>query len=923
MQAAVSGVTDATGALASQAATDALVGSSHQQIDFSSILGTGAFTTGVRAGLDGTVVLTGSRPVGSGGATEAYLYQGPLNDTAAGTTYILTPSFTGETITTATLYGPDTSIFDPALGIGKVRAVGSYQYAESPSGVLNHGMMYQGPVTGIGGTWRQIDVPTDGVNVVGGIVLGGTVENTILHSTQGDLLVGNYDMAGPGGTLIKANGFIYDIATQQYTLLSLNGSLDNLTSVYGIWQNGIGSTSYTITGGTHVPSDGINEAFLEDYDSATGVFSNLRTYTAFNQPGVVTHFENITAVPGGYDLVATTDSGPAFANVTRNADGSFGSATWVAANLPGTSMMTGNIAFQNVIGGIYNTSASTAGPTTYLGVVDLSHVDAAGGLIMPMGSFDFAYALTVNGSVGDTISGSADAGNVLGGSIGNDTFVGTQDPTQPDTVFTGGGADTITLAPSHAASDRIELYAANGLASAASLAPGAIVAAVSGSIVNAADIPQLGWWGQATARPGGPASDATTNGGIGTGTSRDMSTVANFGAGDTIDISLAAFSNLLRPLGGGSSPPLGTATFSNLVHPGGAVTVASADVLLIGSPTGFANAADLAATLAANPIRFAAPQSGAFNHYVVAYQDLTGSVRIADMDIQASGPFTTTAQGDTLALSDMVQLSGTSLAALQPGNITFLGGNSQEGGGEGDVHMTTFDGLKYNFQALGDFVVTQSVDPAAPWEIQMRTMPLDLSPNTSFTQALGTTVGDHRVTFAVGRDDLVEVDGGADTTLTEGGTQDLAGGTLTRSSSGSWSVRWDSGDVLTVHGTGPYLNWTVTLGGARAPGSVHGLLGSDTGWDKDFQLPDGTVLARPLSEQQMLGLYADAWRVAPGASLLDDPQAPAHAQLVQAMATPTSPAPGAAASEMGSILGQALDPGAGLVPPPDLPRNGI
>ena len=39
---------------------------------------------------------------------------------------------------------------------------------------------------------------------------------------------------------------------------------------------------------------------------------------------------------------------------------------------------------------------------------------------MPVGSYNFAYALSVAASTGAIITGSAIAGNVLGGSIGND-----------------------------------------------------------------------------------------------------------------------------------------------------------------------------------------------------------------------------------------------------------------------------------------------------------------------------------------------------------------------------------------------------------------------------------------------------------------------------------------------------------------------
>ena len=104
-----------------------------------------------------------------------------------------------------------------------MRAVGSYQYAESAPGVINHGMIYQGRVDGAGGTWTQIDVPSNGVNVVGGVVIGTTVEDTILHSTMGDLVVGNYDLVGRAAAAPTASSTTSRPA--QYTLLTSTAAI--------------------------------------------------------------------------------------------------------------------------------------------------------------------------------------------------------------------------------------------------------------------------------------------------------------------------------------------------------------------------------------------------------------------------------------------------------------------------------------------------------------------------------------------------------------------------------------------------------------------------------------------------------------------------------------------------------------------------
>jgi hypothetical protein len=105
-----------------------------------------------------------------------------------------------------------------------------------------------------------------------------------------------------------------------------------------------------------------------------------------------------------------------------------------------------------------------------------------------------------------------------------------------------------------------------------------------------------------------------------------------------------------------------------------------------------------------------------------------------------------------------------------------------------------------------------------------------------------------------------------------GGQQDLADGTLARLSSTTYRLAWNTGESVAVAVTsqGGWLDWPVGLGPLHGPGSVQGLLGSDSRQATDFQLPNGSVLQPPLSTGQILGSFAEAWRVAPGAALFDD-----------------------------------------------------
>ncbi|MBV8413091.1 MAG: VWD domain-containing protein, partial [Alphaproteobacteria bacterium] len=111
-------------------------------------------------------------------------------------------------------------------------------------------------------------------------------------------------------------------------------------------------------------------------------------------------------------------------------------------------------------------------------------------------------------------------------------------------------------------------------------------------------------------------------------------------------------------------------------------------------------------------------------------------------------------------------------------------GGTLVAGGHGDVHMITFDGLRYDFQATGDFLAVRSTSGNDPWQIQIRT---DSFPGaTSVTTGIVAEIGDARVSFMEGRADIVQVDGR------------LSGGTLTTLGAHAWELSWNTGEQLWV-----------------------------------------------------------------------------------------------------------------------------
>lgn len=291
------------------------------------IMGVRGLTNSEKVYVSGTI---------AAGMVSGLLFEGYLTDEGQdGTWYTLNFSSADfDDVNSTSCYGPNNG------PDGNVQIVGAY--LRSSTGKKNHGFYYEGTVNGEG-TWTTV-LPGD-----------GNVNNVFLHSNMGGLAVGNYDF----GNDLNGCAFIYDIAANTCTDFMLPDALT--TTLYGIWHNG--GSSYTFAGGYSTAAAGeISQAFLIDYDGTTKTTSNLKSFSYKNETllSVVTHFEGITAADdNGYNMAAdwinvkgSPKEGAAFVSVKRNADGSFGEASWTNIAYPGDVVTSANTVYKNNILGI-------------------------------------------------------------------------------------------------------------------------------------------------------------------------------------------------------------------------------------------------------------------------------------------------------------------------------------------------------------------------------------------------------------------------------------------------------------------------------------------------------------------------------------------------------------------------------------------
>jgi hypothetical protein len=209
---------------------------------------------------------------------------------------------------------------------------------------------------------------------------------------------------------------------------------------------------------------------------------------------------------------------------------------------------------------------------------------------------------------------------------------------------------------------------------------------------------------------------------------------------------------------------------------------------------------------------------------------------------------------------------------------------------EGDPHITTVDGIHYDFQSAGEFVVLRDADGL---QIQTRQTPVATTFNpganpytglatcVSLNSAVAAQVGSRRVTFEPNLSGVPDPSGlqlrvdGVLTTLGPAGLDLGSGGRVASSPGGGIEVEFPNGTlmVVTPNFWTAQGKWYLNVNVSRTP-ATEGVMGALAPGSWLPALPGGGSLGPKPADlhQRYLDLnktFADAWRVTNKTSLFD------------------------------------------------------
>ncbi len=175
----------------------------------------------------------------------------------------------------------------------------------------------------------------------------------------------------------------------------------------------------------------------------------------------------------------------------------------------------------------------------------------------------------------------------------------------------------------------------------------------------------------------------------------------------------------------------------------------------------------------------------------------------------------------------------------------------------GDPHLYTFDGVAYDFQAVGEFILARSL--SHPFQLQSRMVPFGGQP-VSVNAALTLQIGSKTIGFYTDRDPLIWInDQPFPYSFNAFAFPD--GTALFFSAPNRYTVLSPTGELAQITDQESHLDLSLYIPTDQR-GQVDGLLGL---WDgnrsNEFTTRDGQSLPRYLSFEELYRDFGNSWRI--------------------------------------------------------------
>ena len=178
-------------------------------------------------------------------------------------------------------------------------------------------------------------------------------------------------------------------------------------------------------------------------------------------------------------------------------------------------------------------------------------------------------------------------------------------------------------------------------------------------------------------------------------------------------------------------------------------------------------------------------------------------------------------------------------------------------GGAGDPHFTTYSGVNYDFQGIGDFLLSRSTVAGDQFDVQIRTRPWYNV--ASVIEDAAAMLCNHSVSFDVDRASagagLIWLDGSPTSLSADGPALTVGNCKIFEPSAGHYELVWDTGETLDVTDNSTYLDVSSQLSSIDGLGAVEGLLTTELDPDR-WRLTGTSSLFDPVPEPSSLALLS-------------------------------------------------------------------